>query len=339
MINAIVINQNQLLIDRIKPILSIDDNIAFRYYTNIEEAIDFISENHPEIGILSLDMDIMGGDEIADIIIDNNDKAKFVFIYEESNIEKAIELFNRFDYTRLIENKGLSPDDLLDNVRDLYELVTREDNLNQKVNSYRDLEKASRDKMSDMSSVLNSRIECYNSLNRSTVNAIKFICGNDLIDYQEKVINYLNYTFAQYIHDLLIESPDIVQSINTITEILNDTQRQRHFQFVSDISVIDKEIEEKVSFAAFVLSHMFSDFLEKYRIKIELKENDKIVRMDFLLDKRLGNIDDGLFDMLRGVARRLINSICDKVEFASNEGIIQYRMFFIKKNEAKGQMI
>ena len=73
--------------------------------------------------------------------------------------------------------------------------------------------------------------------------------------------------------------------------------------------------------------------MEKYRAKLEIKEGPTAVRVDFLIDTRLGNMDQMIFDEFCNVMNSLLVILCDKCERGVKDGIMQYRLFFLKPQD------
>lgn len=331
MINVVLITEDNNLIERLEPILKNNNSYNYHSFDNAKEAMEYIENDCPELGIISLDMTVVNGEELADYMIEYNLYAKFCFIFNENNIENACSLFNRYNKCKLLNDSLLSADEIKNIIENLYYEYTKEADLNKEIEIYRELEKSAKEKMTDMSDILNARIECYNSLNEVIVNSIKFLCSDLSVESLNLVINFLNYLFAQFIHDYLIEGPKLIDSIDSLVSSLNDKENKRHYNYVTEVSDVENLFSERISFASFMLSHMFADFLEKYRIKLELKENDLVYRLDFLVDIRLGNPNKEIFDGLSSVAKFVIKNLCDKLDYANKDGIIQYRMFFKKE--------
>ena len=332
MLKVIIVSENSNLIESFRVATSDISLASFYIYEDCEEAINFINNNRPDIGIFSLDLSIMNGDELAEIMINNNSEAKFCFIYNQNNIPLALSLFNQFNYTRLILDKIISYEELKKDIELIINEFNKENSLNKELERLKMREQISKDKMEEMSQVLNSRIECYNSLNKAYVNAVRYLIINVLDTKIDIITDFLGYIFAQYLHDYLIEMPVFEEVIGNLTDNLNQKDLQRHYQFNSYINASNINEIERICFSSFFLSHLFADFLTKYRMKIELKENDTVVRLDFLCDIRLGQLAEDLMIKLKEVVRSIANTLCDKIEFANKDGIIQYRMFFIKNN-------
>lgn len=330
MINVLIVNEDDNLIERFKVTLKDSIDVHYLLTNTSDDAVNLISNESVDIGIFSLSMPIMNGDELADVLIANNPESRFAFMYDESNLELAISMFNSFNNVRLIGSSNVSSDELSNIISDISVEYFREDSLSSELNRYREVEKSAKGKMDEMSQVLNSRIECYNSLNKLTVDNIKYLCSKFNNDEINSIIKFFNYSLAQYIQDYLMEEETIDDTKDVLVDFINDTAAQRHYQFISTVNECDNDNCIRISYASFFLSHLFADFLERFRIKVELLEGEHVYRLDFLADTRLGNENTAVFEDLKVIARKILKGICDKLEFASKDGIVQYRLFFRK---------
>lgn len=329
--NILVVNEDYNLISKINTSLKSIENITYNCFETSDEACDYIENNTIDIAVLSLTMPIMNGDEMADVIYASNPSAKFCFLFDEKSIEVGVESFNSYIGCRILDKNRFNPDEFLKAILYLIDEYEAEDRLNEALNKYRDKEKAYKDAMSEMSGLLNSRISCYSRVTKVYSKSIEELCEQFPEEIRINIEDFFNCVFGQYIQDVLVESVDIQKSIEGLIDSINDREAQRHFQFVYDCELPVGKVSEDIVFSAHFLSHLFAKFLQRFRVKLDLKEGPKAYRLDVLVDTRLGNVSKELLDLLSNAAKASLESICYKLEHGSKDGIIQIRLYYLKE--------
>ena len=330
MISLIVVHEDINFIGRIQSAVKAMDNIDISSFDSSNEACDYIENNQVDVAVLSLSLPIMNGDEIADIIFSTNPSVKLCFIFDETTFELAIDNFNRYLGSKIYDKNKFIPDDFIKSLSILIENYEAEDKLRTKIDSYREKEKTYKNTMLEMSSLLNSRISCYSRVSKVYSKSIEELCTDIEEHTRIKIENFFNCVFGQFIQDVLVESVDFKKAIDELNESINNKDKQRHYQFIYDCDTPSVNIKENIIFSAHFLSHLFAEFLEKFRVKLELKEGPKVYRLDVLVDTRFGNISTGLLDLLSSAAKASLESICYKLEHISKDGIIQIRLYYLK---------
>lgn len=330
MINILIAHEDINIIAKIKTAIKTLDDLNAIYFSSSDEAFEYIEESFIDIAVLSLTMPIMNGDEIADVIYSINPNAKFCFIYDENTFDLGIESFNKYLGSRIIDKSHFTPDSLSGAISFLYEEYVAEDIYNEQLDSYRAKEKTYKTTMNEMSAMLNSRISCYSRVTKVYSKSIEELCLSFDETTRLKIENFFNCVFGQYIQDVLVESVDINKSILGLIESLNDKESQRHYQFIYDCPLPEGDTAENIVFSAHFLSHLFAEFLEKFRMKLELKDGPKVYRLDVLVDTRLGNASDEILSILCNAASSSLKSICYKLEQVSKSGIVQIRIYYLK---------
>lgn len=336
MLNVLIISEDSFFMNRMEASLRSTSEYNCHYVDSSDEAMTLISDVRIDIAILSMTMPVMSGEELADYILDTNRSARFIFIYSEEYIESAVDLFNHFDGSMIYERKTANPEDIKQSINDMCNDYLREIKLKDEIDAYREREKTYKHTMDEMTKVLNARIECYHDV--SVVFAKSIQCLNlDLSDDDQSKINdfYLN-GLNKYIQDFLIEELSFETFIEELQNNLNNTELMKHYQFVNVLSgpIENPLIASRICFATYYISHIFADCFEKYRVKLELKENDVVYRLDALADSRLANANLEMVNRMLNVANAALGKIGQKIEMGEKDGIIQIRVYFVKNTDA-----
>ncbi len=336
MLKGLFISEDKFLLDRIRTGFADKKGYEYLFAQTSEEAVELSKCGDIAVCAMTLSMSIMDGNELAQIVADDNPDVRFIFIYEEANTETAVNLFNDYEMSRIIPRDSFSVEILSEMFDKEVEFYNAEENLRIQARAHRDKERLYKDSMNEMSSVLNSRVDCYSHIIKLYATCIDSMCMDMPKEYAYRISSFFSGELNEFVERFVISSFEPAEYFRFIEENVNDTDKQKHFQLTGAEVVPKNEFGELIGFVCHFVSFGFTTNMERYRAKLEIKEGPGAVRVDFLIDTRLGNYDRVIFDEFCGVMNELLVILCDKCERGQKDGILQYRLFFLKKDE-KGE--
>ena len=336
MLKGLFISEDNFLLDRIRTGFADKKGYEYLFAQTSEEAVELSKCGDIAVCAMTLSMSIMDGNELAQIVADDNPDVRFIFIYEEVNTETAVNLFNDYEMSRIIPRDSFSVEILSEMFDKEVEFYNAEENLRIQAKAHRDKERLYKDSMNEMSSVLNSRVDCYSHIIKLYATCIDSMCMDMPKEYAYRISSFFSGELNEFVERFVISSFEPEEYFRFIEENVNDTEKQKHFQLTGAEIVPKNEFGELIGFVCHFVSFGFTTNMERYRAKLEIKEGPGAVRVDFLIDTRLGNYDQVIFDEFCGVMNELLVILCDKCERGQKDGILQYRLFFLKKDE-KGE--
>ena len=332
MFKGLFISEDKFLLDRIRAGFSEKSGYECLYASSSEEAIEMSKCGDLAVCALTLSMSVMDGQELAEIVADDNQDVKFVFIYKEADTETAVNLFNEFEASYILPQENLSVEKLSDMFDRQVEFFNAEENLRGQVKAHREKEKLYKNSMGEMSAVLNSRVECYSHIIRLYATCIDSMCIDLPKEYAFRISSFFSDELNEFVERFIISPFEPAEYFSFIEDNVNDTAKQRHFQITGADCIQKNELGELIGFVCHFISFGFTANMEKYRAKLEIKEGPSAIRVDFLIDTRLGNADKAIFDEFCTVMNELLVILCDKCEKGQKDGIMQYRLFFLKES-------
>ena len=333
MLKGLFISEDKFLLDRIRAGFSDKKGYEYLFASSSEEAVQMSKCGDLAVCVLTVSMSVMDGTELAEIVADDNPDVKFIFIYEENNTEAAVNLFNDFEMSYIIPRDGFSVEMLSDMFDREVSFYNAEENLRAQAKLYREKERRYKDSMNEMSAVLNSRVECYSHIIKLYATCIDSMCMDLPKEYAFRISSFFSDELNEFVERFIISSFEPEEYFKFIEENVNDKEKQRHFQITGADIVQKGELGELIGFVCHFISFGFTANMEKYRAKLEIKEGPTAVRVDFLIDTRLGNVDQMIFDEFCNVMNSLLVILCDKCERGVKDGIMQYRLFFLKPGD------
>ncbi len=330
MLKGLFVSEDKFLLERIRTGFADKKGYEYLFASTSEEAVEISKSGDIAVCSMTLSMSIMDGEEIAQIVADDNPDVRFIFIYEEVNTETAVNLFNEFEMSRIIPRDSFSVETLKDMFDKEIEFYNAEENLRRQAKAYREKERLYKDSMNEMSSVLNSRIDCYSHIIRLYATCIDSMCIDLPKEYAHRISSFFSDELNEFVERFIVSPFEPEEYFRFIEDNVNNIQQQRHFQLTGAELVPKNEFGELIGFVCHFISFGFTTNMERYRAKLEIKEGPSAIRVDFLIDMRLGNVDEDIFAEFCTVMNELLVILCDKCERGQRDGILQYRLFFLK---------
>ncbi len=336
MLKGMFVSEDKFLLDRIRAGFADKKGYEYVFASTSEEAIELSGAGDIAVCAMTLSMSVMSGEEIAQTVADDNPNARFIFIYEEENTETAVNLFNEYEMSRIIPRESFSVELLSETFDKEVQFYNAEENLREQAKSYREKERIYKSSMNEMSAVLNSRVECYSHIIKLYATCIECMCIDLPKEYAFRISSFFSDELNEFVERFIVSPFDPDEYFRFIEENVNNTEQQRHFQLLGADCLKASELGELIGFVCHFISFGFTTNMERYRAKLEIREGENALRVDFLIDTRLGNYDEKIFDEFCNIMNELLVILCDKVERGTRDGIMQYRLFFVKPDKGAG---
>lgn len=324
--SVLFVNENTAFLDSMKLSLHANQEDLYFFCDSGIKAIDYIQNNKITAAVISLGLTNMTVTELTDSILDLYSDCKLLFIYNEAQIEEAIALYNSFDNAVILDKKIASFFEI-GNILDIFSTEnTKEFLLQKRLQELREKEKSYKKTMSDMTLILNSRIEGYNSIEK-IYNSTIFSLIESLPDDNCSAISSICRTvLSDYIQQILIDDIDYNDYLDSLNVQYNQPENGRHFQLDND----DIDIyNNNIIFSCSMICRLLCEFYDKYRIRIELRCVQSVCRLDCIVDTRLSEQNEEFSDYYLKICADIFRILSNKSEFASKDGISRFRIFFI----------
>ncbi|MBR2529760.1 MAG: hypothetical protein IKE35_01895 [Lachnospiraceae bacterium] len=336
MLKGLFVSEDKFLLERIKTGFSDKKGYEYLFASTSQEAVEMSEAGDIAVCALTLSMSVMNGEEIAQTVAADNPECRFIFIYEEVNTETAVNLFNEYEMSQIIPRDGFSVEILSEMFDKEAEFYNAEENLRRQAKALREKERLYKNSMDEMSAVLNSRVDCYSHIVKLYATCIDSMCIDLPKEYASRISAFFSDELNEFVERFIISSFDPEEYFRFIEDNVNNTEQQKHFQIIGADCLHKSELGELIGFVCHFVSFGFTTNMERYRAKLEIKEGPNAIRVDFLIDTRLGNYDKEIFDEFCAVMNELLVILCDKCERGSKDGILQYRLFFVKPPKGAG---
>ena len=333
MLKGLFVSEDKLLLDRIKTGFSDLPDYEYLYTSSCEEAVNMAKENDIAICCIDLGTSVLDGGELADIVSDENPDVRFIFVYEEKYTELAVEMFNVYDGSKIILMDNFSVEELKTIFVTEAKSYDAENHLKDDAKAYREREKAYKKSMDEMSNILNQRVMCYKSIIKMYSAGINMIMPHFTNDEANKVRAFIESRLNDYVEKFVVSEIDFDDFFASDIGKINNTEAQKHYMILGADDVPRDETGCLMCYAISFISHGFCDFMDKYRVKVEIKSGPKAYRVDYLMDTRLSGLRREFLEEFSAVIGDICRVLCDKCEMGFKDGIMQFRLYYIRVNE------
>jgi len=329
MINILVLLDDDNKIQRFEKVFDNTSNYNFNFFSKVDQAVEFVRFNKVDVSFISVGISIMDGAEASELIFDCNPNSKFVFVFTERNIDKALELFNCYDGCKLINVKNIDYNNVCSLISAFEDVIHAEETYDAELNSFREKENVYKKKLLEISSILNSRLSCYRNVFKlyvaSAVNLSNTIKANDVVE------QYFNGLFSSYLGLFLDRKVD-PDSYYSDLIIKNNDDSKRLLNIKSYPSSDYPDFGEG-TFLITMICDFFGIFAAAYRGKVEITFKNPGMIIDLIYDLRFSNIDENILSFFNNMFKEIADRFCDNTIIVNKNGITQYR-FLLSGNSA-----
>lgn len=321
----LIVNQSNTLFNNISILGKNNPDLSFEHVASAVEATEFIDNNTVAVVILSVSLAVINGDELADYINSLQPDVRFIFIYDEANVETALNLFNRYDDSVIYNIKGINIEKLYDSVLNQLSAYIAEIDLEQRNISSIEREKLYMKSMNEMSSLLNSRIECYKVVLEIYLKSLKTFFStwkqqNILNDIIEKSQEFL----SKYIEYMLVEPPNfdrIVEDINSsYGRIEVETNARPKSQYTCS----------RLYMIMYMYNYVFTCLFDNFEFNFELRKSDTIYRIDVSLEQSSEYCDDSIKDIIN-MYLNVFTKLCDRFDRVTADNIVHHHYYIVDR--------
>lgn len=321
---------------RLRDVFVSNKQVSYFFAGECDEATNFCEENELSVAVLSLSMPVMNGDELAEMIIGRNPSVKFIFLYEQRDIELAIQMFNTYSDCKTIDRDLFNTEDFSMDLDDLLNTYRYDDALIERFKDQNQKERAYKQSIGNMSAVLESRKKC-----NQQIFEVYLLCSRMMFEDKDdksllKVSNFFRAQLETYQSMYLFDEYNIPDEfLRNLVNRFNRPEDKKLFKLDNTAELPAGEISYPVLFMMCVICSAFFWFMEYYRAKVEIRERSDCYILNVIYDITYGREDVRAWGYVCSVLDELCNAFCKKYEVGIKEGIMQYRLVFAQRDTAE----
>lgn len=323
--------EDEGLLTRLRDVYINDNNISYLFAKECDEAVRYCDEYEISVAVLSLSMPVMNGDEIAQMISGRNAFAKFVFIYEQSNIEAAVSMFNTYPDCRTIDKNIFNTEDVSKLLNELLSIYKIDDSLTEKIHDQNQKEKAYRNSVGNMLEVLDNRKMANQVIFEMYLLSSRMMFENKEDKALFRVCEFLRNELELYQSIFLFEEYPVTEDfLKSLESRFNCRDEKKYLKLECDFELQSNNRSYILLYIADLICSSFYWFMECYRAKVEIKDKTDCYILNIIYDISYGREDIRAWGYVCSVLKMIGSSLADKFEVGFKEGIMQYRLVIAK---------
>lgn len=327
MLNLLLAAEESLVYKDIYKSLSKSADYSLSYFNDIKSAVDYCKDNPVDVAFVCVTFDYTYDNDLTRAIYECNFECSFVYIYNDASIEEALSLFNYYCNSKLIHSSLFDKEHFVDLVNSYSELFFIKQKRNRQNMVFRDKEKTYQQKLLAMSSLLNSRIACYQNVFNTYILSICELINIESARYSD-LYNYFEIQLNNYLN--LFLKPDIDMNVR-FDELANkylDKDNKKFFMLNNERKDDDSFSSISVLFCFQVICDIFYDFLNSYFGVVILKKTDGVDFVDIKYEVRDDIVSSDNWVNICSFVNDVVKSYSQKCEVSHLEGKMQYRLWF-----------
>lgn len=331
--SALILFEDENLLNRIKVTLH-DDAASFYYVDSADEAVAILNETEIAVALIPYRYDVLDGDELIGMLLDNNPKLQIVLFFNEEDMDNVVKSHNTYHLCKLICTNNLMLEELNQILNEAFNAYNKEELIKKMEIDYRKKEDSFKKTLFASSSLLNDRMAGYDSIEK-----LFGICTGYLFDQilasddENKVIShFFDELLDEYISLMLKREPELEKYYAIILEKCHNPSENRYFMIdipsITEFDKVNHDIFLQITFLIKAMSMFCFDFYKKFRGKAELSESKNSYILDIIFEgvSLLKDSDTNL--RMEAFLKKLSGLYANKVSCGKKERIIQYRLQF-----------
>ncbi|MBO4902595.1 MAG: hypothetical protein J5518_07370 [Lachnospiraceae bacterium] len=307
-----------------------DEAAQFYYSETIDDAVKIMDENEIAVVFMPYGLDVLSGDEMLQIILDHNDRAQIILLFEEEDLLNVVHAHNAFHICRLICTNNMKLELLPEKISAAFDRYNKDDDLREFERDYRLKEDKYKNALREMSGLLNDRMECYGSVRNML---LTLIGSYDKLPekVRDRICEYFGIILQDYMTIHLLEDQDPQNLLLETLARSNRGDEHRHLMIACDhLKDLTAEQQKQALFVIRFLSAYFSGFYDRYRGRIETEQNDDGIILNIVYESiPYPETAQAAIDLLP-VNEALVKQNADRFAAGSKERVLQYKMFYKK---------
>lgn len=308
-----------------------DEAAQFFYAGSIDEAVSVMDAQEIAVVFMPYGLDVLSGDEMLEIVLDHNPEAQIILLFDDSDLLKVVHAHNNYHLCRLIASSNMKLELLPEKINAAFDRYNKDEELKEFEKDYRSKEDKYKHALEEMSSLLNDRMESYETVRSLFLALMQQGIGRDDTECTEVILAYMGRILQEYVSLFLLQEADAdFYLTKTLGECHNEEER-RFLVIRSDVmKEMNADQQNNCLFVIRVISLYFSMFYDKYRGKIETEESDDGIVLNLLYEcipkKELKDLPGRILPFNEA----FVKQYADRAAFGTKDRVLQYKLLYKK---------
>lgn len=330
---VVIVDNNRKMLDNYRRMIETGrEKITCRYFTYPEEAVEFMQKEGAAVLVCELDMPVMSGREVFDIVEMFSPATIKIAMTEVTDVRKTLEIVNQSRIFKLILKPFFLPEDLIEPIRAALKYYRlREKDLEQPL---RNIGMEQTDiRTRELVSELKVKQQMYHNISRTMSGILK---GS--LQWEESGVSEEEIAEAVRLYDSLIRefmryymfgTQNYIFHLNYLMNLFSAPEKNRVFQIKNkDRQEIPNEILLKIAYTIFVIGYISKEIFVQYQLVAGIEELEQVYILKVVLKHpvKQGKMTELFQQMEEEVVHRLANRGIRE----ASEKVLEEELYYIK---------
>lgn len=330
---VVIVDNNRKMLDNYRRMIETGrEKITCRYFTYPEEAVEFMQKEGAAVLVCELDMPVMSGREVFDIVEMFSPATIKIAMTEVTDVRKTLEIVNQSRIFKLILKPFFLPEDLIEPIRAALKYYRlREKDLEQPL---RNIGMEQTDiRTRELVGELKVKQQMYHNISRTMSGILK---GS--LQWEESGVSEEEIAEAGRLYDSLIRefmryymfgTQNYIFHLNYLMNLFSAPEKNRVFQIKNkDRQEIPNEILLKIAYTIFVIGYISKEIFGQYQLVAGIEELEQVYMLKVVLKHpvKQGKMTELFLQMEEEVVHRL----ADRGIREASEKVLEEELYYIK---------
>lgn len=330
---VVIVDNNRKMLDNYRRMIETGrEKITCRYFTYPEEAVEFMQKEGAAVLVCELDMPVMSGREVFDIVEMFSPATIKIAMTEVTDVRKTLEIVNQSRIFKLILKPFFLPEDLIEPIRAALKYYRlREKDLEQPLRNIGMEQTDMRTR--ELVGELKVKQQMYHNISRTMSGILK---GS--LQWEESGVSEEEIAEAGRLYDSLIRefmryymfgTQNYIFHLNYLMNLFSAPEKNRVFQIKNkDRQEIPNEILLKIAYTIFVIGYISKEIFGQYQLVVGIEELEQVYMLKVVLKHpvKQGKMTELFLQMEEEVVHRL----ADRGIREASEKVLEEELYYIK---------
>lgn len=274
---VIVDSDTKLILNYKRMLAPYQEDMTCRFFQYPEEAMGYIREHPPAVLVCELDLPVMSGKEIFDMVEMISPSTVRIAMSQAKEIEETLDIMNKKRIFKLVIKPFFLVEDILNPIRaglNYYQMQEKEEN-NQR-NIKIELEMLNK-RSEELSKKLEEKKQSYTNAYNSAVGIIRGNMLQGKIELTEEERSIINNTFEglfqEFMRYYMFEARNYIFHANYLKNRFHHPDKECIFLTKNKVEhEIPNEIMQQIAYAVFMTGYVCAETMSKYHAVTLIEE-------------------------------------------------------------------
>lgn len=330
---VVIVDNNRKMLDNYRRMIETGrEKVTCRYFTYPEEAVEFMQKEGAAVLVCELDMPVMSGREVFDIVEMFSPATIKIAMTEVTDVRKTLEIVNQNRIFKLILKPFFLPEDLIEPIRAALKYYRlREKDLEQPLRNIGMEQTDMRTR--ELVGELKVKQQMYHNISRTMSGILK---GS--LQWEESGVSEEEIAEAGRLYDSLIQefmryymfgTQNYIFHLNYLMNLFSAPEEKRVFQIKNkDRQEIPNEILLKIAYTIFVIGYISKEIFGQYQLVVGIEELEQLYMLKVVLKHPVKQ--GKMTELFLQMEEEVVHKLADRGIREASEKVLEEELYYIK---------